>query len=129
MDTNTINSLVGKPTVEDFLEVKLEGQSKDAVYKGLVAREKRKPGFLKGKINGDSSPERLAESREWCRKKRRGDEGCEERKKSTTRTVLNAWANYLKERVLEEVSLENINLKASNFDKHLIRPEIVGFAA
>jgi len=43
--------------------------------------------------------------------------------------VLNAWANYLKERVLEEVSLENINPKASNVDEHLIRPEIVGFAA
>ena len=84
---------------------------------------------MKRRIATLSSPERLEEIREWCRENRQEDESCEERKRTVTRAVLNAWANYLKERVLEEVSLENINLKASNFDKHLIRPEIVGFAA
>lgn len=112
-----IAALVGEQSGEEFLEVPLN-QSEEQLFEGLVTK-------APADICRFLTPDGIKKKMESIKK---GSDTTARSIRRNSRVALAAWAQYVKDLALQQVSEEN-KYPDMNYEGHLVHPETKGFTA
>ena len=112
-----IAALVGEQSSEEFLEVPLN-QSEELIFEGLVTKA---PGYICRFLTPDGIKKKIESIK-------KGSDTTARSIRRNSRVALAAWAQYVKDLALQQVSEEN-KYPDMNYEGHLVHPETKGFTA